>query len=102
MLQRSVVLFFAVRQMDLCAVLVAPVAQADAVTGSLGFKFLARTEGNSLFLPFFCSIPGRTSERSFSSIPHVLGHSCRVQTFSGSTTMSLEWFGCVFLCQLYP
>lgn len=73
-----VVLFFADGQVDLYAVLVVSIAQADAVIESLGFKFLARTERNSLSLLLFCSIPGEASGRSFSHAPLMLWHSCRV------------------------
>lgn len=62
-----------------CAAGVTSVAQADAVIGSLGFKFLARTEWNKLSLLFSCSIPGDVSGESFSAL-----HICYGTEFQGS------------------
>lgn len=87
--------------MCICAAGVTSVAQADAVIGSLGFKFLARTEWNKLSLLFSCSIPGEVSGGSF-SVPHI----CCGTEFQGSdlgwVTVTLGCSAPVFLCQLYP
>lgn len=93
MLQRSVILSFAVGHVHLCAAVVASVAQADAVIGSLGFKFLARTERNRLSLLFSCSIPGEVSGRS-SSVLYI----CCGTEFQGSDLVwvdhSVPWVLC--------
>lgn len=57
----------------ICAAVVASVAQADAVIGSLGLKFLARTEWNRLSLLFSCSSPGEVWGGSFSVLHKCCG-----------------------------
>lgn len=86
----------------ICAAGVTSAAQADAVIGSLGFKFLARTEWNKLSLLFSCSIPGEVSGGSFSAL-----HICCGTEFQGSGLVWVDhcdsWvLYSVFLCQLYP
>lgn len=100
-LQRSVILSLLLGKC-ICAAVVASAAQADAVIGSLGFKFLARTEWNRLTVLFSCSIPGEVSGGSFSALCICCGTEFQGSDLVWVATMS---FGCsvpVFLCQLYP